>query len=302
MSGQHDTNRLLAYYRQYIGDPDRTVDVYAGFGLFFGGLGLGVIGVVVFLYSSTLPADSLSTYAIREVAAVAAAVGFPALLSGVVVLLPVEKRMLYVAGGGSLVCLAAIGLFVWAYPYNWNVVNQPDYSAQGIAFYSVGIVLVVASTGAALVAHQVERATDTGQANADGAADTAAEQAVTDEQVQADIDRELADAELSWGGVERKETRRLTLNTSEIDDIDREKLMGTATETRTETSTVENAVSELKGLQGGDVETASGDSTDQQASALRALREQQRKEQQEQQAGRFSVLAWLRDLIGLDRR
>ena len=54
MSEATNSNQLLNYYRQYIGDPDRAVDVYAGFGLFFVGLGLGVAGVVVFLYSATL--------------------------------------------------------------------------------------------------------------------------------------------------------------------------------------------------------------------------------------------------------
>ena len=159
MSESTDANRVLSYYRRYVGDPDRTVDVYAGFGLFFVGLGLGAIGVLVFLYSATLPPDELSTYAVREVAGVAAAVGLPALLLGIVVLLPVDKRMLYVAAAGSAVTIAAVGIFVWAYPRDWNVAVPPDYSARAIAIYSVGIALVVAATGAALVAHRVERAT-----------------------------------------------------------------------------------------------------------------------------------------------
>jgi len=283
MSESTDANRLLRYYRQYVGDPDRTVDVYAGFGLFFVGLGLGAVGVVVFLYSATLPPDELSTYAVREVAGVAAAVGLPALLLGIVVLLPVDKRMLYVSAAGSAVTVAAVGLFVWAYPQDWNVTVPPDYSAQAIAIYSVGIALVVAATGAALVAHRVERVTD-GATAAEPDDDDESEATVSDEQVQADIDRELGDAELSWGGVERTETRRLSLNTNEIDDIDRDSLSDSSTETRTGDGGVDDAVAQLRGLQGGEVETASGGSTDDQAAALRELREQQRDAERDDEA------------------
>lgn len=276
MAESTDANRLLRYYRRYVGDPDRTVDVYAGFGLFFVGLGLGAIGVLVFLYSATLPPNELSTYAVREVAGVAAAVGLPALLLGIVVLLPVDKRMLYVSAAGSAVTVAAVGVFVWAYPHDWNVTVPPDYSAQVIAVYSVGIALVVAATGAALVAHRVERVTGGVTADVPDDDGDESEETVSDEQVRADIDRELDEAELSWGGVERAETRRLSLDTSAIDEIDRGSLPDSGTETRTEDGSVDDAVAQLKGLQGGEVETASGDSTDDQAAALRELREQQR--------------------------
>ncbi|WP_418282937.1 DUF7139 domain-containing protein [Halorubrum sp. DTA98] len=295
MSEATDSNQLLRYYRRYIGDPDRAVDVYAGFGLFFGGLVLGAVGVVVFLYSATLPANTLSTYAVREVAVVAAALGLPTLLLGTVVLLPVDKRMLYVAAAGTLTTVGAIAIFVWAYPHDWNVTNPPDYSAQGIAVYSVGIALVVSATGAALVAHRVERAA--GRTSAADSADKETDgETVTDEQVRADIDGALEDAELSWGGVARTESRRLTLDTSAIDDIDRDALPDSGTETRTADNSVADAVSQLKGLQGGEVETASGGSTDDQADALRKLRERQREEERTAAANR-SLFERVRDLF-----
>ena len=295
MSESNTENRLLGYYRRYVGDPDRTIDVYAGFGLFFAGIGLGLVGVAVFFYSATLPPEALSTYAVREVAAVAAAVGLPVLLLGVVVLLPVDRRMLYLAGVGAAITLVAVGLFTWAYPYNWNVPTATDYSAQVVAVYTLGLVAVIAATGGALVAHRVERATSAAAgaaggsaAGTGGAAGAAGGDAgagdegetVTEADVRADIERELEDAELTWGGVERSETRRLELDTSAVDDVDvdREKLAGSATETRTTSGTVNDAVSELKGLQGGEKKTASGEGTDDQAAKLRELREQQRKE------------------------
>jgi len=312
MSEADAENVLIEYYRRYVGDPDRTIDVYAGFGLFFAGIALGVIGVVVFLYSATLDPTALSTYAVREVAAVAGAVGLPALLFGIVVLLPVDRRVLYLASAGTAITLAGTGAFVWAYPHNWNVVVNPDYSAQVVAVYAVGLVAVIGATGGALVAHRVERATGgapaagtagaTGENAADGAAGNAADsggEAVTEESVRADIERELADAELTWGGVERSETRRLELNTSAVDeaDVDAEKLSGSATETRTTSGTVTDAVSELKGLQGGEAKTDSGQGTDDQAAKLRELREQQRKEAEEADED-GSVVDRIRGLFG----
>jgi len=277
MSEATDSNQLLRYYRRYIGDPDRAVDVYAGFGLFFLGLGLGVAGILVFLYSATL---SGTAYGLRQVAVVSGAVGAPALLGGIVVLLPVDRRMLLVAGGGSVVCAAGIVRFVSVYPNDFNVSVGPDYAAQVVGIYSVGIVVVIAATAAALVAHQVERATGTVAADSESDDDDGDDEAtVTDEQVRADIDSALDDAELSWGGVARTETRTLNLDTSAIDDIDSENLPDSGIETRTADGSVTDAVSQLKGLQGGEVETASGEGTDDQAAALRELREQQREEE-----------------------
>ena len=289
MTDSSEANPFLEYYRQYIGDPDRTVDVYAGFGLFFVGLGLGLVGIAVFFYSATLPPNTLSTYAVRQVAAVAAALGLPGLLLGVVVLLPVDRRMLYLGSGGAAVCLLAVGLFVQVYPYSWNVPEPPDYSAQVVAVYSLGLVAVIGATGAALVAHRVERAADeaavavpeTAPDETEDSSDADDAETVSDADVRADIERELEDAELTWGGVERSESRRLELNTTAVDDadVDGQSLSGSATETRTTSGEVTDAVSQLKGLKGGETETASGAGTDDQAAALRELREQQRAEE-----------------------
>ncbi len=313
MSEPNAENPLMGYYRRYVGDPDRTIDVYAGFGLFFAGIGLGLMGVVVFLYSATLPTNTLSTYAVRQVAAVAGAVGLPALLLGVVVLLPVDRRMLYLAGVGTAITLVGTGLFVWAYPQDWNVVSPPDYSAQIVAVYTVGLVAVIAATGGALVAHRVEQASvaagatgsgATGSGVGDGAAAGASstgvdDETVTDADVRADIERELEDAELTWGGVERAQTRRLELDTSAVDDvdIDREQLAGSATETRTTSGTVNDAVSELKGLQGGETKTASGEGTDDQAAKLRELREQQQRKAEAEASEGDSIVGRIKELF-----
>jgi hypothetical protein len=267
MSDAPGQNQLVSYYHQYIGDPDRTIDIYAGFGTFFLGLGLGLAGIVIFLYGASL---SETAYALREIAVVTGAIGAPALLVGVVILLPVDKRMLAVAGGGSVICMVGIARFVSAYPTNFNV-GGADATAEVVGIYSVGLVLVVAATAAALIAHRVEQASATvATESEDDEAET-----VSDEEVEADIQRELEDAEISWGGVEKRETRRLNLDTSALDDVDRENLPESSIETRTSDSSVDDAVSQLQGLQGGNMKTASGQSTDDQAAALSELKQQQ---------------------------
>lgn len=290
MSESSEQNPLVSYYHQYIGDPQRRRDIYAGFGLFFAGLGLALAGIVVFLYSATLDPTSDAFYSIRELAGVSASIGLPGLLLGIVVLLPVDRRMLAVASGGAVICAVAVARFVSVYPLNWNVETAPDYSAQVVAIYSVGFVLLIAATGVALVAHRVDRAAESTQTEptADDEAET-----VTDAEVQRDIDRELADTELSWGGVQKRETTRLELDTSTVDDVDRERLPESSSETRTAADGVDDAVNQLRGLQGGETEAVSGESTDDQAAALRELREQQR----ESDKAESSVVDRIRELF-----
>jgi hypothetical protein len=285
-------NVLFTLYRRYVGDPDAETDVYVGFALFFGGVALGAVGIVVFLLSGTV--SGMTVYEYREVASVAAAASLPVILLGVVVLLPGNRRVTAAALVGSLVCAGAIGLFVWAYPNAWNV-NGTDYSLQGVAIYAVGLVAVVGATASTLIGHQVERARETAATGADVdpeeiAAAARAEFESQNEEV--DVDRETDDeeavqaraesdyesalegAEVSWGGVTKTETRRLELDTSAVDEVDRSNV-DTAAATESRGKGVDDAVSGLRGLKGEGTKQDSGGGTDEQASALRELRQQQ---------------------------
>jgi hypothetical protein len=289
MDGTPD-NVLFEWYERYIGDPETETDVYLGFALFFGGIALGAVGIAVFLLSAAMSGGGTPAWAIREVAMVAASVGFPVILLGMVVLLPGDRRMTYVSVGGLAVCLVAVALFVATYPMNWNVARTPDYSAQGVAIYAVGLVAVVGATGAALVGHQVERATpgeraaevraetgSAGGASGSGASDTA--ESVSDEQVRRDIDEAMADADLSWGGVSRKNTKRLELNTPSDVEVDREAFENAeATTVRSSGGDVDDALSNLRKLQGRERETDSSTGVDDQTAALTELRQQQEAE------------------------
>jgi hypothetical protein len=283
-------NVLFEWYERYIGDPETETDVYLGFALFFGGIALGAVGIVVFLLSAAVSGGGTPAWAIREVAMVAAAVGFPVILLGMVVLLPGDRRMTYVSVGGFAVCLVAVGLFVATYPMNWNVARTPDYSAQGVAIYAVGLVAVVGATGAALVGHQVERAApgeraadvraETSEGGSSGAGSGGAGETVSDEQVRRDIDDAMADADLSWGGVNRKNTKRLELNTPSDVEVDREAFENAeATTVRSSGQNVDDALSNLRKLQGREQATDSSTGVDDQTAALTELRQQQDAEE-----------------------
>lgn len=264
-------NALFRWYERYVGEPDATTDVYLGFGVFFCAVALGIVGLVLFLASGTAAPGSDRYWAFRRVAIVLTSLGLPAALVGIVLLLPVDRRALYAASGGTFLCLAAMGLFVSVYPNNWNVQTGADYSTLGVAIYAAGLAVVVAATGAALVAHQLERVRPA--PDEDG---SRCGESVSEERVARDIEDAMADVELSWGGVRRKETKRLEV---EIDDesIDSSSFDRVGP-TETSSEGVEDAVAGLRALQGRDRDTATGSGTDDQAAALAELRERQHAE------------------------
>ncbi|MFB6211927.1 MAG: permease [Halobacteriales archaeon] len=310
-SEEQADGRLLALYRRYIGEPDAETDVYLGFALFFGGIAFGLLGFVIFLGSVGVTAGTDLFWQLREIAIVLATIGLPAFLIGIVVLLPVSDRARYGAAVGGAVSLIAVIAFIAVYPQNWNVQAGPDYSAEGIAVYAIGLAILVAATGAALVAHQLERvrpgsgdgdasdAPATGGGGSTGSSgEDAAGETVTDEQVRADIDDALSGAELTWGGVEKSDTKRLQIETDapELDDSQFEDVE--ATTTRSAGNSVDDAVAGLQQLKGGQPEEASSEGTvDDQTAALRELKEQQEQELAEEDDG---ALGRLKRTLGLE--
>jgi hypothetical protein len=264
-----DEDRLVALYRNYIGEPDRRTDVYLGFALFFGGLGLGLVGLALFGIERAALAGEV--FWLREIAFAGGAFGLPLVLFSVVVLLPADRRALYVAAGGLAVTIVAIAFFVSVYPSDWNA--GADYSLRGVTIYAVGVVSVLASTGAALVSYHIERVS-AGPAAAEEADETA-DPEVTDEQVQRDIDEAMSSTEINWGGVEKVETERLNITPDA--ELEGENLDQSSAKVHRSKS-VDDQLSALQGLKGGEDRTDTSDSVDDQAAALQELREQQRKE------------------------
>ena len=299
-------NRLLALYRRTLGEPDSERDVYVGFALFFGGIALGVVGLVVFLYSAGFDPAGDAFWQLREVALAAAFLGLPAFILSIVVLLPVGRRSTLAAAGGATVCLAAVGVFVAVYPQSWNVQFGADYSTEGIALYAAGLAVLVGATGSALVAQYLERARPAPSAareGADGASGGAGATAggggetVTDEQVRRDIEESMADAELSWGGVRKRETRRLRIRTPDVEEAGEVGSFDRGTAKTARSAGTDDAVAGLRQLRGGDRKVAAGSGTDDQLEKLRRLQAERAEAEVERDSG--GVVDRVRQRLGL---
>ncbi len=142
MSEERQSNFLVRTYRRYIGPG--TPGEAIGYWVFIIGAILGVIGIVVFLYSTTIDLNGGEPFDEREIAVVLSSIGLMMLLLGVVIRLPSNRRVTLVALLGAVITLAATVAFIWAYPSNWNVPTD-DFSSEIIAIYSVGIGLIVLS-------------------------------------------------------------------------------------------------------------------------------------------------------------
>jgi len=271
--------RLHEWHRRFIGPVTDSRTVYAGFALFFAGVGLVVVSIATFLWSTTTDPAGTFKFVLRELAVLTGAAGIPTVLLGVTVLLPVSRRIDAVSAAGVGLCLVATARFAQVYPDAW----YPNASVV-VGLYALGAVVVVATAGTALSGYHAERtgqriARDQLDEDGDGAAAGGVDaggasdgETVTDEQVQADIDEAMSGAEVNWGGVERDSGRSITIRSSEdaefeAPDPDTVK----ATESRGES--VDDAVAGLQGLRGEGPKTESSSSgTDEQADALAELR------------------------------
>ena len=130
--------KLVELYYRYVGEPERMRDVY-GYWLFLLGCLAGLLGVLLYLFEQALQPGNL---AIREVAIVLASSGLTIVLFGIVVLLPVRRRGILASVVGLVISAVAIGAFTWVYPSAWYV--PPDYSAEIISVYTIGIGVIAA--------------------------------------------------------------------------------------------------------------------------------------------------------------
>ena len=271
-----ENGRLFALYRRYIGEPEDRTDVYLGFGLFLGGIGLALVGLVLFLWSTTLELRSDAYFAWVTPAYALVMVALPVTMLGIVVLLPSERRMLYTSIAGTAVTIGATVGFLAVYPEHWNFMQDTDYTVEVTATYAVGLAGLTAATGAALIAHYLDMARHADVATLEDDEDDAESESYSDEEIQRDIDEAMEGVELSWGGVEKTEHTRLEFSENEFEDVD----VDVPAAKTTRSSGVDAQVAGLKGLKGGDSKTTtSSDTVDDQTAKLKELREQQRVEE-----------------------
>ncbi|RZH68055.1 DUF7139 domain-containing protein [Natrinema altunense] len=266
---------LFDLYRRYIGEPEDRTDVYVGFGLFLGGIGLAIVALVLFVWASTFEVRSGSYFAWAGPAYALAMMALPVTMLGIVVLLPSERRMLYTSVAGGAITAGAVVGFLVVYPHHWNGYGA-NYTVYVVPVYALGLAGITASTGAALIAHYLDMAQQAEAVATEADADDS-EPELTDAEVQRDIDDAMDGVELSWGGVEQTEHKRLTFSSDDLDDVSIDSDAGTTT---TRSSGVDAQVAGLKGLKGGETkETTSSSTVDDQTAKLRELREQQRAEE-----------------------
>lgn len=277
------TTTLAAAYRDYVGEPANERDIYVGFGAFFTGIALGVVALIVFLASGTQTTGTALYWQLRELALVAGLLGLPVVVASIVVLLPVGRRTQAISAAGIVCCVVAIALLVNFYPYDWTRADGVDSSVITISVYAVGLVLLATATGTALVAQYLDSATADATLSEPSPVegDDSDSATVTDDAVEADIEAAMEGAELSWGGVDKQQqTKRLSFDMPDADaDLGETIDDAEATTTRAAGSDVDEAVDGLRGLQGGETETARSSSPDDQVEALTNFREQQEAEE-----------------------
>ena len=301
---RHGIDSLLhEWHRRFIGPVTDSRTIYAGFALFFAGVGLVVVSIATFLWSTTTDPTGTFKFVLWELAVLTGASGIPAILLGVTILLPVSRRVDAAGAAGVAVCLVGTAWFARVYPAAW----YPNASAV-VGVYALGAVVVVATAGTALSSYHAEltgRRLARDQLDGDGdgtaaggGADTAGSsggEAVTDEEVQADIDEAMSGAEVNWGGVERDSGRSITIRSSEDADFE---MSDTSTVKATESrgESVDDAVAGLQGLRGEGPKTESSSSgTDEQADALAELRAT--REQSEAAEGDGGIVDTVRSLF-----
>ncbi|MDZ7849591.1 MAG: hypothetical protein U5K70_01820 [Halodesulfurarchaeum sp.] len=294
MSQERDESFFEDLYREYIGPVSESQSVFAGFGLFFTGVGLVVVSILAFLWSTAIPQGEVFKYVLRELAVATGASGIPIALLGVTVLLPVSRRIAAIGVVGVTTTLIATVRFIQVYPQAWY-----SNSSLTVGLYALGGVVVIATTGTALSSYQAERRGQRiAQRHLDRAeqAPTATDTTVTREAVERDIEEAMEGVELSWGGVKRDVNRDLTLRETELDGELRENMRNAGIK-ETEGGGVDSAVKGLKNLRGGEKKTASGSGTSAQTSALAELRATQKQEPVRETGLLARFVAWLRSIV-----
>jgi uncharacterized protein YegP (UPF0339 family) len=140
---QTSDNALVSLYTEHITEPSTNDEVY-GYWLFVVGVLASVVGVALFLYTTTLqrpPAAQGGTYwTVRELAVVLAAGGVPLILGGIAIRLPLRKTATWLTYLGILVCLAALAWFVTVYPASGWPTDRGHTGVIGL--YTLGLAII----------------------------------------------------------------------------------------------------------------------------------------------------------------
>ena len=83
-----------------------------------------------------------------KLAIVAAGLGIPVVVLGAVAMLLGSHRTTAIATGGTVLCIAAVMLFVTTYPSQWDAPSQFN-APIGVSLYGLGLSAMLFAFGAA---------------------------------------------------------------------------------------------------------------------------------------------------------
>ncbi len=116
-----------------------------GLGLFAAGSLLVVIGVVVATTDLVYGSDLAALTAKRQLGAVVAGIGVPAVFLGVFAVLPSGRLTKAAAVVGAGIGVVGVALFTHAYPCRWSGslcgAGKPDLTLATVGLYSLGVLL-----------------------------------------------------------------------------------------------------------------------------------------------------------------
>lgn len=299
-------NILFDLYERYIGEPETETDVYLGFGLFFAGVAVGAIALLSFVGTVSLYGyrETGGYYSAVQVPYTLAFLSMPVTMLSIVVLLPVKRKAMYGAAVGTVVAVVATVGFVVSYPEQWAEGN-PGRMLAVVGSYAVGFSIVVAAAAAALIAHQIQKAGESGT-SAGAEEETETDEEISMERVEEDIESAMEDVDMNLGGVRKTENKKLSFNN---DFSDQEMKGGSVEPERKVGSGVDAQVEGLRSMKSGESKTETSDETvDDQAAALNDI---QVATEGEIETGGVdstetdespSVVTWVLDRLGLGER
>lgn len=132
---------LFGWYRSRLGTPSRADEVY-GYWLFILGVVLGLGGVGLFVYGTTVPRGEFY-WLLRESGLSMAAVGLALVVFGNVVRLPLRSESTLLSVFGLLATTLGIMLFLQTYPSGWDLKGA---GSRAVPVYLLGLA-IIAVTG-----------------------------------------------------------------------------------------------------------------------------------------------------------
>lgn len=131
MSQPETDSTFVDLYVRRLGEP-RTDDEVRGFWLFVAGVVLGVLGLLLFLFTEAATVPRGFAYGLAGLA-------LPFIFLGAVIRFPLRQGATYLGYFGALLSFAAVVWFVAVFPEGWPV---PDGNVFIITLYSVGLLLL----------------------------------------------------------------------------------------------------------------------------------------------------------------